>query len=55
MGVLYKRFSDYDTLEADDIEVVEAVNQQFYHMRAHPTMSPDNQARKQKFLVFLGN
>jgi len=55
MEILYRLYSDYEMLNADDISVVEAVDQNGYWMRTHPTMSADNQSRKSTYLLFPGN
>lgn len=55
MEVLYSCCSDYERMEADDIGVVKAVDQNGYWMRSHPTMSADNKAREKEYLLFPGN
>ncbi len=55
MPIMIRMYSDYEKLEADQIEVVGAVDQGGYIMREHPTMSDDNKRRKQQFLLFPGN
>jgi len=55
LEILYEFCSDYERLEAGDLKTVEAVDQNGYWMRAHSTMSADNQARKKTYLLFPGN
>jgi hypothetical protein len=52
LEVLYQCHSDYRLLEAEDVEVVEAVEQQFYHMRTHRTMSAESKAKAKDYLIF---
>lgn len=54
MDVLYKFCSDYELLDADDIEVKGAVDQGGYWMRANATMSDDNKSRMKKYLILPG-
>lgn len=55
MEVLNSRCSDYALVEEDDWSVVEAVPQDWGHMRSHPTMSAENRAKSQKYLHLCGN
>lgn len=43
------RYSDYSLVTVDEPKVVEAVNQGFYIMRAHPSMSEENLENKKKY------
>ncbi len=55
LGVIYKACSDYNELELKDITIVNAVDQDFYYMRSHPTMSQANKDKEKKYLLFPGN
>lgn len=55
MEILYCLHSDYECMEVDDILPVEAVDQNGYWMRAHPTMSEANKSRCRTYLLFPGN
>ena len=55
MGILYCAYSDYNELEADQLQTVKAVLQSGYAMRSHPTMSEDNKSREREYLLFPGN
>ena len=55
MEVIYMACSDYNELDAEEIEVVRAVPKGFYVMRSHPTMSKENLKKEQEMLCFPGN
>ncbi len=58
MEVIKTLHSDYQEMELDDIEVVEAVKRSSacYVMRSHPnSMSPTDKANAKNFIHFLGN
>jgi hypothetical protein len=55
LEVLYECYSDYDRLEGHEIKVGKAVDQGGYQMRPHYSMSAENKAKLQDFLIFPGN
>ena len=56
MEVLYRFCSDYERMDADDLETVSAVEKtNGYWMRSHETMSAENKAREKTYLLFPGN
>lgn len=55
LEVLYRCCSDYERLNAEDLEITQAVDQGHYWMRAHHTMSDENKARMKDYLLFPGN
>lgn len=55
MEILYRMCSDYERLDAEDLKVVGAVDQNGYWMQEHPTMSDENKAKMKSYLLFPGN
>jgi len=55
MHILNTRCSDYELVTKEDLSVVEAVPEEYWYMRAHPTMKPEHQYQKQKCLLIQGN
>lgn len=56
MEILYRYCSDYERLDADELQVVEAVcKPNGYWMRSHETMSAENKANAKTYLLFPGN
>ena len=55
MKVLFCQYSDYVTLNAEDIFTQKGVDKGSYVMRHHETMSEDNHAKCTEYLVFPGN
>lgn len=55
MTVLYRLHSDWEFMKEDDITHSQGVPNHIWVMRSHPTMSEQNKAKEQSFLVFPGN
>jgi len=55
LEILFECFSDYTRLDAEDIEIGQAVDKGDWLMRSHPTMSQENKDKENTYLLFPGN
>lgn len=55
MEVLYCLHSDYEMMQVADIREVKGVWKGAYTMRSHPTMSAENKANENTYVLFPGN
>jgi len=55
MEILNERYSDYQIILDDDWSVVEGVKKDGWVMRAHWTMSEENQKNRKSYLCLRGN
>ncbi len=55
MEILNGRCSDYSLIKPDEWSVVKGVNQGYFVMRSHPTMSEENKSKEKEYLYLEGN
>jgi len=55
MEIILEAYSDYALIKEDDFVISKAVDQNFYVMKVHPTMSEENKLKIKPYLIIESN